>query len=162
MIALVSLLFAVFVVTGTIIILFTKNVVHAVYALALTVVGIAAIYVLLNAELIAVVQILIYGGGVVILMAFGIMMSARPQAAKIVSETKNRLLGGVIAAIAFVLLLVAFSAIEPKDEHDASLNQVQAIGKSFLLDHLVAFELIAFVLLVTLVGAGYLAKTADD
>ena len=62
----------------------------------------------------------------------------------------------------FGLLVAFFSQLEPETLASNAVNQIEEIGKSFLLDHLVAFELVAFVLLVTLVGAGYLAKTADD
>ena len=100
----IAIVFLLLTVAGGGLIFFTKNVVHAVYALALCVVGIATLYVLLHAELLAVVQILIYGGGIVILMAFGVMMSLRPRNHQLLSSSRNKIIAGIISIAIFVLL----------------------------------------------------------
>ncbi|MFK7952465.1 MAG: NADH-quinone oxidoreductase subunit J [Ekhidna sp.] len=148
---------------GVGIILSTKNVIHAAYALALVLIAIAGVYVLLNAELLAVVQILLYAGGVVILLVFGVMMTNRLRGEKLISESKNVVLGGIISSVFFVVLcylisnhFFSLSGIESEGD------QVKQIGVSFLIEHIVAFELIAFALLVALVGAAYLAKMSRD
>jgi NADH:ubiquinone oxidoreductase subunit 6 (subunit J) len=148
---------------GVGVILFSRNVIHAAYALALVLIGIAGVYVLQNAEFLAVVQILLYAGGVVILLVFGVMMTSRLRGEKLLSESKNVLLGAIISFLIFSGLSYAIAnhsfeirlAPEGKD-------QVKQIGVSFLTEHIVAFELIAFVLLVALVGAAYLAKMSRD
>lgn len=148
---------------GVGIIVLTKNVVHAAYALGLALLGIAGVYVLLNAELLAVVQILLYAGGVVILLAFGVMMTNRLRGEKVISGSKNHFLAGVISLSLFSFLVFIISSHEfgePDNEKDQ--NQIEEIGISFLTDHIVAFELIAFVLLVALVGAAYLAKMSAN
>ena len=137
--------------------------VHAAYALGLALLGIAGVYVLLNAELLAVVQILLYAGGVVILLVFGVMMTNRLRGEKVLSGTRNHFLNGLIAIslFGFLVYLIAqydFSTI-PASEVG---NQVESIGISFLTEHIVAFELIAFILLVALVGASYFAKMSSD
>ena len=148
---------------GVGIILVTRNIVHAAYALALSLVGMAGVFVLLNAQFLAVVQLLLYAGGVVILLAFGIMMTNRLRGEKVVSEVKNRFLGGVISIGVFGLLSYVIQDYEFVTSYPVSSNnQVKLIGISFLKDHIVAFELIAFILLVVLVGASYLAKSAAD
>ena len=75
----------------------------------------------------------------------------------------NVWIGGIISIIIFLI----FSFIIHHHTFDMSLaikdqNQFKAIGLKFLTDHIVAFELIAFILLVALVGAAYIAKTASD
>jgi len=153
----------VLVVLGTGIILFSRSVVHAAYALALTLIGVAGVYVLLNAELLAVVQILLYAGGVVILLAFGIMMSNRMKEGQVLSGIRNHLLAAVISLSLFSLFVYLISSAtwsltaQPTPE-----AQIEFIGVAFLTEHIVAFELIAFVLLVILVGAAYLAKRSTD
>ncbi len=141
----------------------TKNVIHAAYALALVLIGIAGIYVLLNAELLAVVQILLYAGGVVILLVFGVMMTSRLRGERLLSESKNVVLGAaltilIFAGLSYLIANHSFSAVLPSQKQD----QVKQIGISFLTQHIVAFELIAFVLLVALVGAAYLAKVSRN
>ena len=148
---------------GVGIILFTRNIIHAAYALALALVGIAGLYVFIGAELLAVVQILIYAGGVVILLAFGVMLTNRLRGEKLLSESRNKMIGGLISVSLFAILVslisnVSFDRAPVKTEE----NQVEQIGVSFLTEHLVAFELIAFVLLVALVGASYLAKMSSN
>ncbi|MEM6643046.1 MAG: NADH-quinone oxidoreductase subunit J [Bacteroidota bacterium] len=155
------------VVIGCAIILLTKNVVHAAYALGLSLVGIAGLYVFLNMELLAVVQILLYAGGVVILLAFGVMMTNRLQGEQVVTGSRSPFWSLVIALATFVGLVSLFSGLEFTNqqvniESQAKPSQLEAIGVAFLTDHLVAFELIAFVLLVALVGAAYMAKIASD
>ena len=145
------------------IIIATKNVVHAAYALAMTLLGVAGVYVLLQAELLAVVQILLYAGGVVILLSFGVMMSSRMKGDMILSGSRNVLVASVIS-VGLFLLLVYFISMSKFDGPSSQLqgNQLEQIGISFLTDHIVAFELIAFILLVALVGAAYLAKMSSN
>lgn len=151
-----------FTVIGIAMIIYTKNVIHAAYALCLTLISIAGIYVLLLSELLAVVQIMLYAGGVIILLVFGVMMTNRLRGEKVVSESKNVFLGALIS----IGLLSIFSYLISNTSFDASsveaTNQIDQIGVSFLTEHVVAFELIAFILLVALVGAAYLAKMASD
>ena len=148
---------------GVGVILFTRNIVHAAYALCLALIGIAGIYVLLMAELLAVVQIMLYAGGVVILLAFGVMMTNRLRGEKVLSGSNNIWIGRIISLSVFTALcyLISTSSFQ-YGTIVKSEDQIAQIGVSFLTDHIVAFELIAFVLLVALVGAAYLAKMAAD
>lgn len=147
---------------GVGIILFTKNIIHAAYALCLTLVGLAGIYVILMSELLAVVQIMLYAGGVVILLVFGVMMTNRLKGEKVVSGNRNQLVGGFIAIALFAALTKLISNASFETNATEQVDQIKRIGVSFLTDHIVAFELIAFILLVALVGAAYLAKMAAD
>lgn len=163
MIIAVQIFLLVMVLAGVGIILFTRNIVHAAYALCLTLLGIAGVYVLVMAELLAVVQIMLYAGGVVILLAFGVMMTNRLRGEKVLSGSNNKWVGRIISVGVFTGLCYLIS-ISPFQTTSVEKNedQIAQIGVSFLTDHIVAFELIAFVLLVALVGAAYLAKNAAD
>ena len=159
----VLIIFALFIFFGVGIILFSKNLVHTIYALALVLVAMAGVYVLLYAHVLAIVQILLYVGGIVILLAFGVMMTNRIKGNRLIVLNNNVWIGGIISIIIFLI----FSFIIHHHTFDMSLavkdqNQFKAIGLKFLTDHIVAFELIAFILLVALVGAAYIAKTASD
>lgn len=150
------------VILGVAVILLTRNIVHAAYALGLALLGIAGIYVLLLSELLAVVQIMLYAGGVVILLAFGVMMTNRLRGEKVLSGSENRFVGGLISiglfvGLTYLISSTPFRVVAVEDQH-----QIEAIGVSFLTHHIVAFELIAFILLVALVGAAYLAKNAAN
>ena len=158
----IQILLILFSLLGVGIILYTRNIVHAAYALCLTLVGVAGIYVVLMAELLAVVQIMLYAGGVVILLAFGVMMTNRLRGEKLLSESRNLIVSTIISIglFSFLVFLISNSSFPVSEITDQ--DQIASIGVSFLTDHVVAFELIAFILLVALVGAAYLAKMAAD
>lgn len=148
---------------GVGIIVFSRSVIHAAYALGLALVGISGVYVLVGSELLAVVQILLYAGGVIILLVFGVMMTNRLRGDNILSESKNQVVGGLIALSVFSLMVFLISNFDFQQRSSSvSADQIKQIGVSFLTEHIVAFELIAFVLLVALVGAAYLAKMSAD
>ncbi len=163
MMGVIQLLFLVATLFGMGIIVLTRNVVHSVYALALVLVSLAGIYVTIHAELLAVVQLLLYAGGVVMLMVFGVMMTTRLKGNKLLTESRNKILAFLISASIFAGLVYSISTHEFETEGNLSTqNQLKEIGISFITDHLVAFELVAFTLLVALVGASYLAKMSSN
>ena len=143
-------------------IILTKNIIYAAYSLALVLIGIAGMYVFLGAELLAVVQIFLYAGGVVILLSFGIMMTTRLRGEKILSESRNQGVAGFISLLVFGMLSYFFSNFSLDENIKNKEDQVKQIGISFLTEHIVAFELIAFILLVVLVGSTLLAKIASN
>ncbi|MEQ8628150.1 NADH-quinone oxidoreductase subunit J [Ekhidna sp.] len=162
MIGAIQIFMGLLVLAGVLIILFTRNIVHAAYALCLALIGIAGVYVVLMAELLAVVQIMLYAGGVVILLAFGVMMTNRLRGEKVLSGSNNQFIGGILsvglfAGLSYLISTASFGTKPVKDQ-----DQIESIGVSFLTDHIIAFELIAFILLVALVGAAYLAKNAAN
>jgi NADH-quinone oxidoreductase subunit J len=147
---------------GVGIIIKTNNVIHAAYALGLVLISLAGIYVLLNAELLAVVQILLYAGGVVILLIFGVMMTNRKSDEGLNVKSQHVFLASLLSISILFVFTYLFSGISVEKQDEASVNQIHEIGLAFLTDHIVAFELIAFILLVALVGASYLAKVSSD
>ena len=162
MIVAIQIFMGLLVLTGVSIILFTRNIIHAAYSLCLALIGIAGVYVLLMSELLAVVQVMLYAGGVVILLAFGVMMTNRLRGEKVLSGSRNQIVGAILAiglfgGLSYFIFSATFNT-RPVNEQD----QIESIGISFLTDHIVAFELIAFILLVALVGAAYLAKNAAN
>ncbi len=163
MILAIQLMIGLMILIGVGIIVITKNIVHAAYALALALLGVAGVYVVLGAELLAVVQIMLYAGGVVILLSFGVMMTSRLRGERVLSESKNQFLAASTSVLLLVLLVIGISSADFVPKESAVVDsQIEAIGISFLTDHIVAFELIAFILLVALVGAAYLAKMAAN
>ena len=162
MIAAIQILLITLSLLGVGIIVFTKNIVHAAYALCLALIGIAGIYVVLMSEFLAVVQIMLYVGGVVILLAFGVMMTNRLRGEKVLTGYRNRTVGAILSIGLFSFLVYTLSNVSFSTVQIENQDQIDKIGVSFLTNHIVAFELIAFILLVALVGASYLAKMAVD
>jgi NADH-quinone oxidoreductase subunit J len=142
--------------------IFTENLIYAAFLLALCLLSIAGFYVIYNASFLAVIQILIYAGGILILIAFGIMLTNRSPDGK-VTVGYHLLFFGSLVTLGMALLiyaLVGSSTIESQEVLQTT-GQVKEIGIRFLTQYILAFELIAFLLLVVLVGASYLGKKSQ-
>lgn len=139
-------------------IIFSRNVIHGALFLVLTLLSLAAIFILFGAEFLAVVQILVYAGGIVVLMVFGIMLTKRQSEGNIKSSSQYIVPATLIGALTFYLLVRVIGKITIPQQALTSSTQVQEIGIQLMTTNLVAFELIAYLLLVVLVGAAFLAK----
>ena len=140
-------------------IIFSKNVIHGALLLVLTLLCLAAIFILFGAEYLAVVQILVYAGGIVVLMVFGIMLTRRRSEGNLKSSSQYRVPGILIGALTLYLLVRVIGKLEvPGNKIENSTSQVKEVGIQLMTSNLVAFELIAYLLLVVLAGAAFLAK----
>lgn len=156
--------FGLMIVVPVLYLVFTSDIIRAAFALVVTLLGLAAMYVLLNAELMAVVQILIYAGGVIVLLIFGIMLTRRIGTDGVFSGHRNVVLGAGLSFVFFAMLVrwIGSSGLQWTASPDQEVDQVRTIGIAFLTDHLVAFEIVAYLLLVALVGAAYLAQKSNN
>lgn len=156
--------FGLMVIVPVIYLLFTKDVIRAAFAFVTTMLGIAALYVLLNAEVAAVVQLLIYAGGVIVLLIFGIMLTKRSGNEGISTLHRNVWVANLVVLVAFGLLAkwILTSELMVEQGIANTQNQVNQIGVLFLTDHIIAFEIVAVLLLVALVGAAFLAKKSSS
>ena len=142
--------------------IFTKNLIYAAFLLALCLLSISGLYIVYNANFLAVIQILIYAGGVLILLAFGIMLTNRSPEGK-VSVRNHLLFYGALVTLSMSLIvyeLMDFPSILVHDFYQTT-GQIREIGVRFLTQYILAFELIAYLLLVVLVGASYLGKKSQ-
>ena len=142
--------------------IFTENLIYAAFLLALCLLSIAGFYVIYNASFLAVIQILIYAAGILILIAFGIMLTNRSPDGKVIVGY-HLLFFGSLVTLGMALLIYALmgsSTIGPQEVLQTT-GQVKEIGLRFLTQYILAFELIAFLLLVVLVGASYLGKKSQ-
>jgi len=156
-------LFALLAAVAAVAILVVRNVFYGALWLLTCLLSVAAIYVLANAEFVAVTQILIYAGGIAVVILFGVMLTSRVAGVPLVVQHGN-LFGGIAAGLAlFVLLLTLFS------QHDftttgteaaaKALPPAEAIGMATLTDFLLPFETAGILLLVALVGATVIAAS---
>lgn len=152
-------------------IMLTKNILYAAFALILTFIGVAGIYVFLGAEFIAVTQILVYVGGILILLVFGIMLTNRLSGKKVISSSYNKIMGFIVAGGLFAILLKAileanFSALGWIDKSKVSESSISALGLTLMTDYVLVFEIIGVLLLLALIGAvriaGNVRKEGED
>lgn len=143
-------------------VVFQKNLVHSALCLALTFIGIAGLYVLLQADYLAAVQLLVYNGAVAVMIVIGVMLTRRGDMAQ--SNPANRLMLPA-AIVSAALLAIAGWAVYGTAWTPAGRRQafsLDSIGKLLFADYAVAFEAVAVLLLVALVGAITLAKGAEE
>ena len=139
-----------------------KNIVHAAFSLMATFFGVAGIYGVLGSDFLAVTQVIVYVGGILILIVFGVLLTDRvPEEYKVI-KPRNYVAALVAAGLVFVALAgAAMSAKWPRlvqGELPAATGTVNEIGRSLLTDYLVPFEFASILLLVVLVGAARLAR----
>jgi NADH:ubiquinone oxidoreductase subunit 6 (subunit J) len=130
----------------------------AVYLFA-TLGSVAAIYFLLLANFIGVIQLIVYAGGTLILLIFGVMLTSKSPWVRF--DTKPRELiaaGSVCTAFAGALLWVVTRADWPQTSDSVSGSTVAGFGQSLLSHYLVPFEAVSVLLLVVMIGAAYLAR----
>lgn len=100
-------LFAIAIVASAAIVCFSRNIVHAAFSLLFTFFGVAGIYVLLSADFLAVSQILIYVGGILVLLVFGVMLTNRATNISLRSALGPRI-PALIICLALLVLLISF------------------------------------------------------
>ena len=138
---------------------FSNNIVYSAFSLMGTLMGAAGLYVLLAADFVAVVQVLIYVGGVLVLTLFAVMLTHRVGDVQI----SNRSVGGVpalvmIGGVAAVMVRAIFWASWPMREPGDPQPTIKSIGNLFLTDYVLPFELASIVLLAVLIGAVVLSR----
>ena len=133
----------------------SSNIVHAAFALLVTLFGVAGLYVLLGADFIGIVQVIVYIGGILILIIFGVMMTQRAKLLPLSVQLPGRLFGGLLSTIILVaLILAAKRSLWPAATSLANPEPTSAaIGGLLLGKYLIAFEVASVLLLVALVGA---------
>ena len=134
----------------------TRNVVHAALFLLLSLAAVAGLYLLLFAEFLALVQVLIYGGAIIIVLLFAIMLTRSREYPRISDNPQWPL--GIIAGLAvFGVLAAAFLWKSPPDS-SAQGAELVTLGESLFTKWAVPFEIASLLLLVALIGAIVIAR----
>lgn len=146
-------------ITGALGVVLARQPVHQVLATILNFLGLAALYLSLSAEFMAVVQLIVYGGAVMILFLFVIaLLTVRrdPMERNLGKLTGQRILGFSIGgAVLLMLTLVGLShKVDPNAVGviDANFGTVKHFGEALLKVHVLPFETTAFVLMVAVIG----------
>lgn len=153
-------LFAILTVVGAAGVITARSPIYSAMSLVGTFFCLAGIYVLLYAHTIAVLQVLVYAGAIMVLFLFVIMLLSLGEAVGPAKVTFSRVVGGVSAAGLFALLVVAirpFAAL--KAPVPSSFGTLQSIGAQLYTQWLAPFEAVSLLLLVAMVGAVVVAKS---
>jgi NADH-quinone oxidoreductase subunit J len=156
---------AAFILGFAVLVISARNTVHSVLFLVVNFLFVAALYVALHAEFLAVIQVLVYAGGIVVLYLFVVMLVnlKRPPEAYRDPRRRSRLAlavsGLLLAQLVAVLTLSATEAARATASGTPEVGgNVEQVGWLLYTDYLVPFEVASMLLLVAMIGAIILAK----
>jgi NADH-quinone oxidoreductase subunit J len=137
----------------------SRNIVRTAVFLLFTLLGVGGLYFLLSAEFLAAVQLVVYAGGTLILIIFGVMLTSKSPFSRFGPKA-----GEVVVALSMgaILLFALILGIVRTDFHEQPFEPerypVHLLGQTLLGDYLIPFELASVLLLAVMIGAAYLAK----
>jgi NADH-quinone oxidoreductase subunit J len=152
--------FACITVFSAFIVVFSKNIIYSAFSLLFTFFGVASLYALLRADFLAVTQILIYVGGILVLLLFGVMLTNKVINVEIKTGTIQTVPALILVAIVAGSLAGLFystwkGAPEPES---AAVSTTKPLGEMLMTGYLLPFEVASVVLLVALIGAAMTAR----
>ncbi len=143
------------------VVVFSRNIIYSAFALLFTFFGVAGLYALLQADFLAVTQILIYVGGILVLLLFGVMLTNRVISVDIKTgtlQTAPALL--IVAVVAGSLSGLFYSTWKgvPPGAPSALKTTTQSLGEMLMTGYLLPFEIASVILLVALIGAALISR----
>ena len=149
-------------IVSAVMVVYSKKLLNSAIALLFTLFGVAGLYVFLWADFLAAVQIVVYIGGILILIIFGIMLTNRITTVHISHSSIQRGYGGmvVVGLMGFLGWMIVRTpwlqkqALEPE-------QTVATIGRLLLTDYLMPFEVTSVLLLGALIGAATLSRAEE-
>jgi len=138
---------------------FSRNIIYSAFSLLGTFAGVAAIYVFLGADFVAAVQVLIYVGGILVLILFAVMLTHRITDVQITNRSVGRIPALVVVGVLVFLLVQTIRETPWQKAKEVVFSPTTArIGDLFLQNYLLPFELASLVLLAALIGAVVLSR----
>ena len=139
----------------------TSNLVHSVLWLAMTLVSTAFIYVQLQSEFMAGVQLLLYAGGVVTLMIFAVLLTRKLSGDVISHGSAGVTRGAVVSLMVFGLLSAFIIRVPLGSAGTKAAVDSKALGFKFLTEFALPFEVLGVLLVATMIGAVVIARRED-
>lgn len=156
----------------------SKNLVRSVFMFFITLFALAGLYVLAMADFVAITQIVIYVGGILVLILFAFMLSGRENL-NYVTSVQNKFIGvgklpAILLAAAFLIVLINVvvkmdadnlswikNAIAQKTDIQPDMNMTENIGVNLMTYYLLPFEAISILLMIALIGAAHLSRKEE-
>lgn len=160
--------FAALAVAGAVGVVLSQQIVRMAVFLLIALSSVAMLYFMLAAEFLAAIQLIVYVGGVLILIIFGVMLTSKNPFARLEVPMSQRLLGAGIGAVAagFMVMMggvvISQSGIVADSMQGVGEYGVRELGESLMTKYVLPFELAAVLLLVVMIGAAYIAKGRFD
>ncbi len=156
-------LFAAITIVSAFIVVNAKNIVYAAFSLLFTFFGVSGLYVLLGADFIAIVQVMVYIGGILVLLLFGVMLTHKITSVDIkagsVQTIPAVIIIGIFAALLIGLMYSTHWAVNPAE---IPVTTTKSLGKTLVTEYVLIFELLGILLLVAMIGAATIARRDGD
>jgi NADH-quinone oxidoreductase subunit J len=161
--ALIFYIFALSAIGSAVVVVTIRNIVHAAFSLMVTLFSVAGLYVFLQADFLAATQVIVYVGGILVLILFGVMMTSGRLEMRLQLERGQLFWGGVVSLLIFLLLLgVIINTPQWKglaDDGAPLKPTTEQIGNIILKGKfLLPFEVASILLLVALIGAALISR----
>jgi NADH-quinone oxidoreductase subunit J len=160
--AFVFWVFAIVTVGSAAVVVLSRTLIYSAFALLVTFFGVAGLYLLLGADFLAATQLLVYVGGILVLLLFGVMLTHRIYDLDLRSGTNQLLSGLIVAGGLFVILTALALRTEWPAAERAPAATTAPIGRMFLSEYLLPFEAASVLLLVALMGAAMIVRRRRD
>jgi NADH-quinone oxidoreductase subunit J len=145
---------------GGLLVVTSRNIVHAALYLVVALASVAGIYLLLAAPFVAFVQVIIYVGAIVVLLLFGIMLTRAPVGRRVLDNTIRARVGALVIGGGFFAMLTTFlvRAFGGDRISNRAATATAALGNTLFRNFVLPFEAVSVLLLAALVGAIVLAR----
>lgn len=153
--------FAAIVLVSAFMVVTTRNIVYSAFYLLFTLFGVAGLYVLMGADFLAVVQLVVYVGGILVLILFGVMLTNKITNVQIKTGTFQIIPAIVgVGLLAGIVLNVLFNTQWKNAASEAVTQRSTAysLGQILITDYVLIFELLGVLLLIALIGAATIAR----
>ena len=161
--AVVFYVFAVITVGSAAVVVLARSLIYSAFSLLLTFFGVAGLYVLLGADFLAATQLLVYVGGILVLLLFGVMLTHKLYDLDLRSEVTQFAPGLIVAGGLFLIIVLTALRTEWRVGPGRPPAPTTAeIGKMFMGPYLLPFEAASILLLVALIGAAMIVRRRRD
>jgi NADH-quinone oxidoreductase subunit J len=153
---------AILLVGSALAVVLSKNLFHSVLWLALALTGTAGVFLLLNAEFLAAVQLLLYAGGVITVVVFAIVVTERLVGERITQTNRGIVVGALVSgALLWLLVSTLLRRPLPVTPLPAVSDLTRLVGEQVLTTFVLPFELLALLMLAAMLGAIYFARPEE-
>ncbi len=162
-IQIVFYMFAAITLGSALVVVFSRNLVRSAFALLFTFAGVAALYAFIGADFLAATQMVIYVGGILVLLLFGVMLTHKLYDLNLKSEAHQFVPGlilglAIFAFLSIFLLRTRWYTGGVSDDNPTTA----AIGELFMKDFVLPFEAASILLLIALIGAAMLTRRRSE
>lgn len=155
--------FAAMTIASAAVVVFARSIIRSAFALLFTFFGVAGLYAFLGADFLAATQMVIYVGGILVLLLFGVMLTHKLYDLNLKSGTYQLLPASLVVLAVFGVLTTVMLRTRWHDgNRDAAVPTTAAIGNLLLNDYILPFEVASILLLIALIGAAMIVRRRSE